>query len=45
MLLFEFHGWLFQFDAREPQFDPVVPFPPNSDAAHLTPLNPRASWL
>lgn len=28
MLLFEFEGALFQFDEREPQFDPLSQLPP-----------------
>jgi hypothetical protein len=32
MLLFEFVGELFQFDAREPEFDALSQLPPNSTA-------------
>jgi len=32
MLLFEFVGELFQFDAREPQFDPLSQLPPRMTA-------------
>lgn len=39
MLLFEFEGELFQFDAREPQFEPLFQFPPNI-AACLFPFQP-----
>ena len=43
MLLFEFDGVLFQFDAREPQFTPLSQLPPKI-TAHIAPINPRASW-
>ena len=32
MLLFEFDGALFQFDAREPEFSPLFQLAPNSAA-------------
>ena len=32
MLLFEFVGELFQFEAREPEFDVLSQLPPNSTA-------------
>ncbi len=34
MLLFEFDGALFQFDAREPEFAPLSQLPPKSTALH-----------
>ncbi len=35
MLLFEFEGELFQFDAREPALTPLLQFAPNSTAAGI----------
>lgn len=32
MFEFEFQGALFQFDAREPQFEPLSQLPPRSAA-------------
>lgn len=41
MLLFEFVGELFQFDAREPEFAALFQFPPKIDAAStLSPSTP-----
>lgn len=33
MLLFEFVGELFQFDEREPEFEPLFQLPPNIAAS------------
>lgn len=40
MLLFEFVGELFQFDAREPEFEPLFQLPPKSTA--FKPMLPPA---
>ena len=40
MLLFEFVGELFQFEAREPEFDVLSQLPPNSTA--FLPMLPPA---
>jgi len=42
MLLFEFDGALFQFDAREPEFAPSFQLPPKI-TAHIAPINLRVS--
>lgn len=46
MLLFEFEAALFQFEQREPEFDPLFQLPPKSEALFpglpllLSPLYP-----
>ena len=39
MLLLEFDGALFQFDERDPEFDPLFQFPPKIAA------NPHCPYL
>jgi hypothetical protein len=42
MLSFEFVGELFQFEEREPEFEPSFQLPPRS-ATSLSPINPYSS--
>ena len=45
MLLFEFVGELFQFEAREPEFDESSQRPPNSTALSIWYVEPRPPVL